>query len=68
MGVCGVIPAWGCRVSDSEPHVFEALENFGRAVDLLTGVRERFIANGWDKSAAESATIALIAVMRNDNR
>ncbi len=46
-------------------NLFKTLENFSKAVSMMTGVKSQFIEQGWSWQAAEMATIALLQAMRS---
>lgn len=52
-------------MTEQEPDIFRALENFSEAVAMLTGVKNQFIEQGWSQPAAEMAAIALLQAMHN---
>lgn len=45
---------------DKKPDLFVALDNFSQGVALLSGVRSKFIEQGWSQQGAEMATVALL--------
>ena len=55
-------------MTDQQPDIFRALENFTEAVSMLTGVKQQFLAQGWSPPAAEMATIALLQAMHNGDQ
>lgn len=54
-------------MTEEQPDIFNALENFTEAVAMLSGVRTQFLEQGWSQPAAEMATIALLRVMHGDH-
>lgn len=47
-------------MSESNDTYFIALENYASVVELMSGVRQRFIEQGWHPAHAEIATIELV--------
>jgi len=54
-------------MTEQEPDIFKALENFSEAVAMLTGVKQQFLEQGWSTPAAEMGAIALLQAMHNGN-
>lgn len=47
-------------MSEPDDQVFLAMDNYFRLVDLMSGVKARFVEQGWNEPHAEIATIELI--------
>jgi hypothetical protein len=41
--------------------ILEAMEQAGTAVSAMTGIKKRFIDQGWSEAGAEAMTIQLLA-------
>lgn len=46
-------------MSDVDEELFYALESYSKMVELMSGVRQQFIDQGWHPAHAEIATIEL---------
>lgn len=57
-------------MTEYEPadEVFIALDKYGVVVSLMSGVRTKFLENGWSPEYAEKATIALFSRVASDDR
>lgn len=47
-------------IDEEDSPYFQALENYTKMVELLSGVRAQFIEHGWHPAHAEVATIELV--------
>ncbi len=46
--------------SEPDDQIFLAQENYFKVVDLMSGIKARFVEQGWHEGHAEIATIELI--------